>query len=127
METTNFETWKNNLQDDYHVKDGDNKFWNLEKQFTKLSCTGWVEDRDNKFWNLEKQFIKLSCIGWVENRNKQILKLGKTIYKIIMYKMNRELRQIWKLGKTTYKNFCGQKQTNVETWKNNLQNYHVHE
>ena len=56
-----------------------------------------------------------------------MLKLGKTIYKIIMYKMSRGLRQIWKLGKTTYKNFCGQKQTNVETWKNNLQNYHVHE
>ena len=74
----------------------DIKFWNLEKQFTKLSCTGgWVEDRDNKFWNLEKQFTGwLSCKGW----RQQILKLGKTIYK----------------------NFCGQKQTNFETWKNNL-------
>ena len=31
-----------------------------------------------------------------------------------------------KLGKTIYKNFCGEKQTNFETWKNNLQDdYHV--
>ena len=42
IETTNSETWKN-----------------LEKQFTKLSCTGWIKDRDNKFWNLEKQFTKI--------------------------------------------------------------------
>ena len=35
-------------------------------------------------------------------------------------------QQILKLGKTIYKNFCGQKQINIETWKN-LQNYHVDE